>query len=1024
MKSIYFLVLFVFSGQCIISQNIIPRFETLGVNEGLAHSSVYSIYQDQKGFMWFGTPSGLCRYDGNSLRSFQYNGLDSSGKANNFVRGKIVEDKSGNIWYSNEDGIYKWHAITEKIELMWRPIKSKFNHSEFRTIYIDENEVLWLLNIKRGIIKYDIGTGKLAIYPLPEKIIYSNLKHLFDNVSPTGKIWLKIGDDDAPILCFDTKKEFFTTQQAYSGVNAIFFDKRKQFLVYKNKLAIYDKDKNKYKPIGLGNKKPKNSSSLRKGIKDSLGRWWFATPKNGLVCYNEKEDSFIEYQHQNFKLKSLPFDVTTCLYIDRSNNLWIGTDGGGVARLDLKRPKFNLFPLSVGDYPVLKDYFTKCFFEDDKKRIWFGTHTSGLNIYNPVTQKLINYQNKPGNKSSLPGNIVGAIFQDKDKNIWIGTNGGFSIFNDQNNTFKRIDQTAIQRYLPSESPLVYKMIQQQNGDIVCATSLGIVRITKKKNDWFVAEDFLGKQLKTFSTDILEAGNGKIYVVQPHQGLVELNKNGDKPVLITLFLKDLDIRSVSEDESNPGYLWVASAIGLIHFNPITRSYKLYNENKGLGNNHVYGVLEDSVGNLWMSTNKGLSYFNTKTSAFENYSHLNGLQSNEFNTQAFYKSASGNFYFGGVNGFNWFKPTYKNLPKLKPLSAITDIEINNKHYVKDSNYIFHRTISVPYYLNYFSFQFAALDYTKVDANKVSYFLEGWDNGAITSRTKAVRYANLPPGKYTLRMKVSNAEGTWSDEKIIHIIINAPFWKTTSFQLPIALLLLCLIIYATYTISRQRVKQKLRSLEKQIAVDAERLRISTDMHDEIGSGITRIALLSELLQLKNKETAGFNNEIKTISTSARRLVQTMSEIIWALNPQNDTLENLLAYIREQSQQYFEPFDLQFKINFPDDVPWIKLTNEERRNLYLATKELLNNAMKHSEASVISLCFCIRKNQLCFTVSDNGIGIHPRKIKEGSNGMRNLRKRIKEINGSIEWKSEKQGTEVKYAMPLKKSTTVSTFA
>jgi signal transduction histidine kinase len=151
-------------------------------------------------------------------------------------------------------------------------------------------------------------------------------------------------------------------------------------------------------------------------------------------------------------------------------------------------------------------------------------------------------------------------------------------------------------------------------------------------------------------------------------------------------------------------------------------------------------------------------------------------------------------------------------------------------------------------------------------------------------------------------------------------------------------------------------------------------------------------------------------------------MSEIIWALNPQNDTLENLLAYIREQSQQHFDPFDIQFNICFPDEVPLIKLSNEERRNLYLVTKELLNNALKHAEASVISLSFFVNKNQLCFLVKDNGIGIR-QNLRAGTNGIRNLKKRMNDVGGSIEWKSIQQGTEVNYTMPLKSNTTFSTF-
>ena len=197
-------------------------------------------------------------------------------------------------------------------------------------------------------------------------------------------------------------------------------------------------------------------------------------------------------------------------------------------------------------------------------------------------------------------------------------------------------------------------------------------------------------------------------------------------------------------------------------------------------------------------------------------------------------------------------------------------------------------------------------------------------------------------------------------------------------------------------------------------ERSRISSDMHDEIGSGITHIALLSELIQTQQKEVPGLKKDINVIATSARKLVQTMSEIIWAMNPQNDTLENLLAYIREQSHQYFESMDMHFEIYFPDAVPDIKLSNEQRRNLYLVTREALNNAMKHSEATCIQLKLEIQKKTCCFSVTDNGKGINEKVNKPGSNGLRNMNKRMEDIEGSIEWLSLERGTIVKYCLAV----------
>jgi signal transduction histidine kinase/ligand-binding sensor domain-containing protein len=1023
LKRIFLLPLIVFSSYYSSSQTLIPRFESLGVNDGLAHSSVYSIHQDRKGFMWFGTPNGLCRYDGTTLQLFQFTGSGAKGYAYSFVRGKILEDKSGNIWYSNEGGIYKWDALTETVKWVWQPDKKEFNNSEFRALYLDEESVLWMMNVVKGIIKYDIISNKITQYCFPEKVDFAHLNYSFAGADNNGNIWMKVGNDAAPLLFFDTRLQVFSIPAFIKTPDAVFFGNDKKMLVYKNELALNGDVKNVNFATPGFTVSTKKYFKLKEGIKDKYGRWWMTTLGNGLVCYDEKTHRFTEYHHNNLRLKSLPFDITTCVYIDRNDNLWIGTDGGGVARLDLKQPKFNLFPLSEGDHPVLKNYFTKCFFEDEKNRIWFGTYSNGLNIYDPFTQKLISYQNEPGKKYSLPGNIVGAIFQDKDKNKWIGSNEGISLFNEEKSLFIPVILKNLSAPYPDKGSLIYKITQAKNGDILCATTYGLVKISKSKDGNFsgglVSENFL----RSNTTDVIEMPDGHIYLARPTLGILKIKANGEGYDSLDNFLPGIDFRSISKDEKNADYLWIASGTGLFHFNVLSHTYKLYNETDGLANNYVYGVLQDSLGNLWLSTNKGLSFLNKNANTFENYSHVNGLQSNEFNTQAFYKSASGTFYFGGIKGFNWFKPDYDIREKLKPLAAITSIEINNSKFIKDSNYIFNGTISVPYDRNYFNFQFAALDFTMPGANKVQYFLEGWDAGIITTTNKSAWYANLPPGKYIFRLRVSNAEGAWSDEKKVHIIINAPFWRTKSFLLSVAFLFLFSIIYATYLLSRQKVKRKMHLLEKQIAVNAERLRISTDMHDEIGSGITRIALLSELILIKQKGKGELKSEINTISTSAHRLVQTMSEIIWALNPQNDTLENLLAYIREQSQQYFDPFDNQFDIHFPEEVPLIKLTNEERRNLYLVTKELLNNALKHAEASIISLSFFVNKNQLCFSVKDNGIGIGQKNVRAGTNGIRNLKKRMSDIGGTIEWRGIQQGTEVNYGLPLKSNTTFSTF-
>lgn len=1008
-------LLLAFVGSLLNAQPIIPRFENLGVNDGLSHSSVYNIYQDKKGYMWFGTPNGLCRYDGNHFQNYQYRDAKNNA-SNNFVRGKILEDAAGNLWFTNENGIYKWDKNSDRIYLRWGKDLLENRILEYRALLLDENQDLWVFNLAEGIVKFNILSSKISKFAFPFKINYNNLTNTFIQPDQDRKIWMKMGDDKADLMYFDLRSNSFSVAKEYANVSAIFFDHQQKMLVYKNKLVLEESNGEHF--IIAANQNKNGNYNFRSGIKDDYGRWWL-TSASGLTYYDENKKILKLFIHENLKINSLPFDITTCAFIDRTNNLWVGTDGGGIARLDLKQPRFYLFPLSMGDYPVLKDYFTKCFFEDDQQRIWFGTHSSGLNIYDPEKGTLLNFQNNPRKNNSLPGNIVGAIFRDNDKNIWIGTNAGVAIFDENKKSFRKINIKNYSPYSPDQGSFINKIIQLKNGDLLCATTRGLLKIKRKPGNEFYAE-FSEQINKISSIDLLQLSNGNIYVAQ-NTGILQLKCNGNNLDSISLFLTGLDIKSISADKRNENFLYVASRIGLIHYNLASGNYYLYNENNGLGDNHVYGELEDSIGNLWISTNKGLSFLDTKNNKFKNYSHLHGLQSNEFNTHAFYKGTSGHFYFGGINGFNWFKSDFENPIKTKPLAAITMIEVNNRVLVNDTNYILHHLISVPYNQNDFNFTFAALDFTLPKANKIQYQLEGWDEYPIITENKTVRYSNLPPGKYRLKLKVSNAEDMWSDEEKIDIEIRAPYWQTKPFIFVVSLLLLLLVIYITYFFSRQKEKKKILLLEKQLAINAERIRISADMHDEIGSGITHIALMSEIVQAQHN--GELKKEMQSISSSAHKLVQTISEIIWALNPQNDTLENLLAYMREQSQQYFEPFDKDFTINFPEEIPSIKLTNEVRRNLYLVTKELLNNALKHAEASAISLSCFKNKEQISFTVTDNGIGINEAKKRVGANGMKNLKRRMHDIGGTITWANKERGTEVNYSMPLPGHTTFFTF-
>ena len=1008
-------ILLLFWNVILQAQSIISRFETIGVEDGLSQSSVYSIYQDKEGYMWFGTADGLNRYDGSEIKVFKIiSGLATKGNSN-FIRGKLCEDDKGNIWFSSETGIYFYDRILEQLRLAYTFPETRTGVLYYIMVSIDKNQNLWLINNSLGLALWQTRTGTMQYYSYPfgvdlTKIVLGELSVL----DSSGGIWFNIHRHDG-LYCFNIQNKQFEHFLPGKNYQVVGFGKGKSFLASGNKIYQYDSKMLPVDSISLfiSQKEPVR---IRNVFEDGYGRLWMATFNYGLLYYDYHQKRIYQYRHSEAVQRSLSSDFLTLLATDRSGNLWIGTDGGGVCKLNLNPPRFNLFPQNEGEFPVLKDNFTKCFFEDEQKRIWFGT-LHGFSIYNPADGSIKHFSHHDNDPLSLPGNIVSYIFKDKDGSILIWHNMGISIFNEARQSFQTVPQVFWGDLNPGQLSC-FRILPLKNGDLMAATSEQLVQIIKRNDKYFATSRIKGIEgIPTTITDLVELNKGNIWLASPLIGLYHYDFTNDTFSFKERFLSGIDFRSLHVDDTDPYVLWIASGKGLIRFDTRAKKSELFDDNKGMSNSYVYGILEDGKGNLWMSTNGGISRFSKETHQFQNYSWKDGLQSNEFNTGAFYKGASGTFYFGGIKGFNYFKPDdFENRSsEFKPGIAISQIKVNDKVYLQDSLFENERSLRLKYFNNDLFFQLAALDFTLPQANKVQYKLEGWDKDWVTSYNKKIIYSNLPAGTYTFKAKAANSDGVWSREENITIIITPPFWKTWWFYFLVVAGLIGSIIWATRIIAQRRLKIKIMELEKLQAIEAERSRISRDMHDEIGSGLTRIALMTELMKTQQGLNEHTRHDVSEIAGSSRTLVSTMSEIIWTLNPQNDKLDNLLAYLREQTQQYFEPFTINYRVNFPEIIPDVKLSNQQRRNLFLVSKEALNNALKHSGATTIELTVEIMKSKCSFQVLDNGKGIDKTNHRTGSNGLNNMKRRMENIQGGIEWLQENgRGTRVHYWIDL----------
>jgi hypothetical protein len=479
-----------------------------------------------------------------------------------------------------------------------------------------------------------------------------------------------------------------------------------------------------------------------------------------------------------------------------------------------------------------------------------------------------------------------------------------------------------------------------------------------------------------------------------------------------------LRSIHIDKQNPELIWLCSGAGIIKFDTKTADYSIYNEEHGIHDNYLYGILEDSTNNFWISSNSGLYYFDKKSGSTENFTVKDGLQSNEFNSRAFYEGSSGRFYFAGINGFNYFDPNEKHELTAAPDVSIISTLVNDIPIERDSDFVLSKNVTLDYFENDLSLSFAVLDYTRPEVNAIQYKLEGWDKNYVNTKVKEVRFSNLPPGDYTLRVKGTHDGRHWGREELLHITIKAPFWKANWFYTLLAMMLAVSIVMVTRLYYKQKLRRKLYELEKQRAVLHERDRISKDIHDDLGAGLSSIVITSELLKQKDQPDEFTKKQLSKISETSRELVNNFSELIWSHNPVNDSLPRLLWYMREKLSGMFENTELAFHIRIPDAIPDKPVLAEWRRNIFLIAKEGLHNVLKHAHAKHVTLRVEIVQELLKIIIQDDGIGFNKtEKIKTG-NGLTNIERRAAAINGTIEIDSNDKGTMLTLIAPLSNGT------
>ena len=946
------------------------RFRHISNEQGLSNSTLEAIFQDSRGFIWFGTRDGLNRYDGQEMVVYKNAPADSTTLSDSYIR-CIYEDRDHNLWVGTINGLnrlnrekntftrFKYvpsdpHSLSARLVTsiaedeagnLWvgtyggginilNKKQQNFTHlhhndadanslADDRVNYIfkDKSNNLWI-GTEAGLNLFNAGNGSSFTHYLNPgnhsaganaiRVIQQNRQ---------GNLWL--GTEDNGLYLFDPLNNTFTS------------------------FVHTDKDSGT-----LGN------NMIKSMLVDKNGNLWTGSINGGLDLFNPTKNSFFHYHDEPGNAFSLSQRTISALCEDSQGNLWIGTHRGGVNCYSPGMEKFNLYRQELsGNSLSYSD--VKAFCQDNTGNIWIGTDGGGLDLFMRDSRTFLHYKYNPFNDKSLGANAVLDVMQDSRGNIWVSTwGGGLNLLNKKTGTFTRFQHNPNDSNSIS-SNFVQKTFEDYSGNLWVATYYGGLNIFNPVTQKFrrFIKDPSGQTSLTGNNivSIYEDKESNLWLGTDDGGLNCYNEttrhfshyfNNEERMP--------DLRILFSDSK--GRLWVGQK-GLYLLDAAHNRFLLYTDKAGLATEFIKGITEDEQGNLWIATSNGLTRFNPDNQTFKKYNTGDGLQGLEFEANAYLKTRDGEMYFGGINGFNSFYPGNIKTNKFIPPVYITGFQVFNKkmlpgdeHSPLQSDISETKEIKLSYRQATFSFNYAALNYTVPENNQYAYKMEGLDKdwNYVGKETKA-NYTNLAPGEYMFRVKASNNDGVWNEEGAgIKVVITPPFWKEGWF---IALLVV-IGAAALYWFYKFKTKLKLRELEERKKEEMHQMQLQffTNISHEFRTPLSLILGPLEKLMKEDAHQA-FRHYYNIMHRNAHRLLSLITELMDFRKIESGSLQpsvmkgNLNTFLEEIAEEFMDwamqkeiTFTVHNAVSLPDT--WF-----DRQVMEKIILNLLNNSFKYTK-------------------------------------------------------------------------------
>ena len=976
--------------------------------------------QDKNGFLWFLTYDGLDRYDGCTFKNYSYSPEHSDYIMPGWFCG-MDQDSSGVIWIGDSNaGIYSFDPLTEvfthyvhqqgnenslsadlifglvidKGEHIWIPTVNGLNelnphtgifkhyfhkqgdsttisNNSLMSICTDEKNNLWVLTISPGIDYFNPLTGKVMRHfnygstSLLTTDFYSSGIQV--DKGRNGNIW--IGSRDNGLFCFNTRTisaDHFPHHQTdpYSISDSVvlntFEDSEGNYWIGMGSggMDYYDHTTRKFFYFNEIKSLSSSLGTVYQVLEDRSHKIWIACD-NGIFTVDPENKKFKRYKHLDGDAHSLSDNFVSSFCRNNQGQFYIGTSNVDLADDSLKG--FHRLPLFENGRDILENSFVWKIYEDRKKILWFATG-AGLASYDPVTKRHRWYVYDSRDSTAMSAASVTGIIEDRKGRYWITTwGGGFDAFDPNTGKFR-----------------TFKVHDGANS--ISTNNVG-----------GLFEDFQG-------TLYMGTANGGLVTFNPDSETFRIYRHSaNEPSSISC-----DFISGSFVEAKSGIIWFATQGGGVNaFDPSSGKFKAFTTKHGLSTNDVMTIVEDNKGNYWLGLFKGISCFTPPKDPFDskckihfrNYNASDGLPADDISPFGTYKDTDGRIFFGtNREGMFCFYPDDLKDNNYLPPVIVTDFKLFNQSVnANDSTHLLPsqientQQIKLTYRQNTISFTFAALNYIHPEKNQYAYKLDGFDKDWIyTDATKRfANYTNLNAGEYTFRVKGSNNDGAWNEAPAtIRLIITPPFWQTWWCR---ALMILTAILLV-FGIFRYR-------LQEVIHLQTIRNKIAGDLHDEIGSTLNSISIYTEVVKKKLPQEMP---ELQLIGEASRKVIDAMSDIVWTINPENDSLDKIIFRMRSLVHGLMKAKKIEYIFEANENMNDLKLPMITRKNFYLIFKEAMNNLVKYSSATRAFISLNTSERGIELLIQDNGIGFDMNEASRG-NGILNMNRRAKEIKAEL---------------------------